>query len=339
MMQRYWGRVGRAGWAAFGWLVLGCAVPGAATVAPSAAAEASAEVASAAQVSPGRVTDHLVVISIDGLRPDAIARYSPRALERLLREGAYSLEAQTIYPSKTLPAHTSMLTGLPPAEHGITWNSDQTEARGVVEAATIFELARARGLRTAAFFSKSKFHHLRKPGTLDHSEAPSGLNFLMATETAEATVRYLQHERPNLLFVHIAEPDYAGHTIGWMSFVYGWAVRRADGAVTRLLQAAEAAFGRGNYTVILTSDHGGHGRTHGTDDPRDMTIPWLAWGRGVAPGELSTESVCTMDTAATALWLLGLEPPKHWGGRPVRTAFGEGGVPTSEPFSRAHRCG
>jgi arylsulfatase A-like enzyme len=277
-------------------------------------------------MAQGGLTDHLIVISIDGLRPDAISRYPARTLERLLREGAYTLTAQTIYPSKTLPSHTSMLTGLPPSEHGILWNNDQTEARGVVTATTIFELAKARGLSTAAFFSKSKFHHLRKPGTLDHSEAPSGLNFLMATETVEATVRYLKHERPHLLFVHIAEPDYAGHTIGWMSFVYGWAVRRADGAVARVLQAADETFGPGNYTAIITSDHGGHGRTHGTEDPRDMTIPWIAWGRGVLSGEITARQVRTMDTAATAAWLLGVEVPANWAGRPVRSAFVDGAI-------------
>lgn len=276
--------------------------------------------------TPGGLSEHVIIISIDGLRPDAISRYRAHTLQRLLREGAFSLSAQTISPSRTLPSHTSMLTGLPPAEHGVTWNSDQTTTRGMVEATTVFEVAKGAGLQTAAFFSKSKFHHLQKPGTLDHTEAPSGLNFLMATETIEATVRYLRHERPHLLFVHIAEPDYAGHTIGWMSFVYGWAVRRADGAVARLLEAAERAFGSGNYTVLLTADHGGHGRTHGTDDPRDMTIPWIAWGRGVRAGEITARPLQTMDTAATALWLLGIERPEYWIGEPIRAAFMAGAV-------------
>lgn len=282
------------------------------------------------QVEERGLTDHLIIISIDGLRPDAIERYSARTLSRLLREGAYSLEARTIYPSRTLPSHTSMLTGLPPDQHGITWNDDRTETTGVVDAVTIFELAKARGLKTAAFFSKSKFHHLRKPGTLDHSEAPGGLNFLMATETVEAAVRYLRHERPHLLFVHIAEPDYAGHTIGWMSFVYGWAVRRADAAVARVIREADAAYGEGGYTLIVTSDHGGHGRSHGSDDPRDMTIPWVAWGRGVLPGALAEVEIRTMDTAATALWLLGVAVPADWEGRPVHSAF-EDRLPTSGP--------
>ncbi|HEY5902494.1 MAG TPA: alkaline phosphatase family protein, partial [Anaerolineales bacterium] len=62
----------------------------------------------------------VVIISIDGLRPDAIDAAPMPVLQELLRGGAYSLSAQTVMPSTTLPAHTSMLSGLCPSAHGIT---------------------------------------------------------------------------------------------------------------------------------------------------------------------------------------------------------------------------
>ena len=61
---------------------------------------------------------------------------------------------------------------------------------------------------------------------------------------------------------------------------YARAVRKADAAVGRLLAAADTAFGAGNYSIIVTADHGGHGRDHGSDRLEDVTIPWIAWGRG-----------------------------------------------------------
>jgi arylsulfatase A-like enzyme len=268
----------------------------------------------------GAVSDHVIVISIDGLRPDVIEHYDARVLQRLLREGAYTLEAETVYPSKTLPSHTSMMTGLPPTVHGITWNTDQTDRHGVVSAPTVFELARARGFRTAAFFSKAKLRHLLKPGSLDHAQAPRGLDVSVATRTVEDATRYMRMRRPNLLFVHIAEPDAAGHSFGWMTRAYRMAVRRADAAVGQVLRAADTAYGRGNYTVIVTADHGGHGRDHGSDSGDDTLIPWIAWGTGVEPGRL-TGPVRTMDTAATVLWLLGVAEPAVFEGRSVATAF------------------
>jgi predicted AlkP superfamily pyrophosphatase or phosphodiesterase len=267
----------------------------------------------------GAVTSHIVVISIDGLRPDAIAKYNATTLLKLQNEGASATHAQTIFPSKTLPSHTSMVTGVTPAIHGITWNSDKTGQFGFVKVETMFELAKNQGFSTAGFFSKAKFHHIIKPGTLDYAQAPRGDNW-MATKTVADVQQYLRYNRPNLLMVHIGEPDYAGHTIGWMSFAYGWAVKRADGAVRNVLAAADQAYGKGNYTVILTADHGGHGRDHGTDDDRDMTIPWIVWGRGVQAATISTD-VKTTDTAATVLWLLGVSAPATWSGSPVAAAF------------------
>ena len=270
----------------------------------------------------GGMTDHVIVISVDGLRPDAIAAFGAESIERLMREGSYTLDARTILPSTTLPSHTSMLTGAEPAAHGITWNNDRTDRRGNPTAPTIFELARAEGLRTAAFFSKSKFHHLQVPGSLDYTTSPRGRSGKLSAEYTTARVdQYLAGARPNLLFVHIAEPDNAGHRAGWMSATYGAAVREADDAVTVVLRAADEAFGPGNYTVILTADHGGHDRTHGSDDRRDVAIPWIVWGEGVRPGAPLAAGVRTMDTAATALWLLGIAPPAVAAGVPVRAAF------------------
>lgn len=266
----------------------------------------------------GAVTSHVVVISIDGLRPDAIARYNAKTLLRLQREGAGGT-AQTIFPSKTLPSHTSMLTGVTPAVHGILWNSNEVDEHGFVRVPTVFEIARAYGFTTAGFFSKSKFEHLEKPGTFDYSQSPRGDNW-PATKTVADVQHYLKFNRPNFLFVHVGEPDYAGHSIGWMSFVYGWAVRRADAAVAAVMKSADEAFGKGNYTLIVTADHGGHGRHHGSEDVRDMTIPWIVWGRGVADGVTPT-AVKTMDTAATVLWLFGARQPESWSGRAVASVF------------------
>ena len=286
----------------------------------ASAAVTEARVGTAPAVAArGRVTDHVVVISIDGLRPDAIERFGAATLQRMIREGSYSLAAQTIMPSRTLPSHTSMLTGQEPDEHGITWNSNQTGDHGHVAVPTVFAKAQERGFHTAAFFSKGKFNHLAGPATLNHSRVPEGDAKWSADETVAHVEAYLERERPNLTFVHFGEPDYAGHKFSWMSWPYGRAVRKADQAVAQVLRAADRAFGEGNYAVIVTADHGGHGWSHGSSDPRDVTIPWIAWGEGVQAGTELPAGIRTMDTAATALWLLGVSESTV--GEPVQLAF------------------
>jgi predicted AlkP superfamily pyrophosphatase or phosphodiesterase len=269
------------------------------------------------------LTKNVVLVSIDGLRPDAIAKFEAPTLRRLMREGTYSLSARTVLPSTTLPSHTSMLSGEPPDQHGVLWNNVTSAKLDVVAFSTVFGVARAHGYRTAAFFSKAKFHPLQQPDTLDYSQAPGGWFGRWSASRTVADVRsHLEEAKPNLLFVHLSNPDSAGHSSGWMSEAYSRAVEETDEALGDLLSAAETAYGEGNFSVLITADHGGHGFGHGSDDPRDVTIPWIAWGRGVNPvGVLDHLSIATIDTAPTVLWLLGVERPEAWDGRPVLDAF------------------
>lgn len=270
------------------------------------------------------LTHHVLVISIDGLRPDAIAAFPAPTLQRLAREGSFTLAASTILPSKTLPSHTSMLTGELPDQHHVLWNRAVATPAGSIDVPTVFGVARAHGYRTAAFFSKAKFGLLQRPGTLDYSQAPGGwFGRWSAARTATDVETYLATARPHLLFVHLPDPDAAGHRSGWMSPDYGRAVSAADAAVERILATSIEAHGQGNLTVIVTADHGGHDADHGSDDPRDVTIPWIAWGRGVRGVELRETAVRTVDTASTVLWLLGLPEPTDWSGSPVAEAFRE----------------
>jgi predicted AlkP superfamily pyrophosphatase or phosphodiesterase len=292
--------------------------------APAAASDAPGQPARA-------VVRHVIVVSIDGLRPDAIPRWAP-VLEALKGTGAWAGTAETVTPSRTLPSHTSMVTGVLPERHGITWNGDETGLHGPVAVPTMFDLATAHGLRSVAFFSKAKLRHLQRPGALEHAQAPRGATILPATETVEDAVRYMLLARPNLVFIHITEPDIAGHAFGWMGHAYAMAVRHSDAAVGRLLAAAERAYGADGFTMIITADHGGRGRDHGTSHPEDMLIPWIVTGAGVRPGPIPG-LVRTMDTAATALWLLGITPPDSWDGVPVLSAFTAPGVAAPQSHS------
>ena len=308
-------------------LVVAAAIGAVANSACGARYVRSAALPPGAAVPDTRISRHVLIVSVDGLRPDAIEVYQATTLQRLMREGSYTLSASTIHPSKTLPSHTSMLTGQPPERHGVLWNDVATADFETVGVPTVFGVVRARGFSTAAFFSKAKFEALQVEGTLDYSQAPGGwFGRWSSDRTVGDVAGYLENARPNVLFVHLADPDAAGHADGWMTEGYGAAVRKTDRAVGRLLEAAERAFGRGKFSVIVTADHGGHGTDHGTDDPQDVTIPWIAWGEGVKTGVLTRPHLMTMDTAATVLWLLSVDEPQGWAGRPVVEAYAAAGA-------------
>lgn len=258
-------------------------------------------------------TDRLVVIvSVDGLRPDAIAATDTPTFDRLIAGGTRATDCRTILPSSTLPSHTSMLTGLKPSRHGVVlWNS-RDESRGPIKATTCLELAGRAGYETTMVVGKDKLWHLSRG--VDHYERPA---YEARTVVEAAVRRFREAPRPGLAFLHLADPDGAGHRHGWMSQEQLAAVRDVDGALALLLEGLEAAGLLERTTLLVSADHGGHGETHGTWLDVDMHIPWIAWGRGVREGHAFERRITTYDTAATALDLLGVEVPADWDGKPV----------------------
>lgn len=270
---------------------------------------------------------HVIIVSIDGLRGDAIEASGASELRALMDAGAYTTRARTIVPSLTLPSHTSMLTGVGPDVHGVSWNDDgvRNETHGSVSVPTVFDVAAARGLRTAAFVGKTKLRYLFRDTVPAVIVAPPSTREPWDAQTVTNEVlHHLRFHRPNLMFVHLGDADLAGHAFGWGSLRYRAGVRRASVAVERIRQMADRTFGD-RYVLIVTADHGGTGRAHGTDRDTDVLIPWIAYGAPVRRGELSAP-IRTMDTAATALWLLGVVPPREWEGRAVAAAFTAGSV-------------
>lgn len=269
---------------------------------------------------------HVFIISFDGGKPSVMQQSRMPTLFSMLRQGAGTWNARTIFPSITLPSHTSMLTGVGPARHGITWNDWQPE-RGLVKVPTIFALARQKGLSTALFAGKEKFMHLNLPGSLDTFSIPS----YEARKVAALAARIIEIAPPNLCFIHFADPDGAGHEYGWGSPQQIQAFAECDAALAIVRAAIERAGIANSSVLLLTADHGGHDKTHGSASDDDMIIPWIAWGAGVRPAYTITAPVTTFDTAATALWLLNVPVPADWEGKPVTSAFINAAAPANPP--------
>lgn len=267
------------------------------------------------------LVEHVFIISFDGGggAPGVIERHTQMPVfKQMVAEGASTWSAHTIFPSITLPSHTSMLTGVAPAQHKILWNKWEPE-KGVVAVPTIFSLAKAQGLSTAMFVGKEKFRHLQLPGSVDTFVWPQPKADAKAVATAVSG--QLTKLKPALCFIHFADPDSTGHKYGWGSPEQTAALIDCDAALKLVREAIRAAGLESSSVVILTADHGGHDKGHGSAEAVDMHIPWVAWGKGVKPGATLVVPITTYDTAATALWLLGIPIPANWDGKPVKEAF------------------
>ncbi|MDB6139905.1 MAG: hypothetical protein JWO94_2977 [Verrucomicrobiaceae bacterium] len=279
--------------------------------------------------------EHVFLVSIDGGKPAVIKESVMPVINKLAQEGAVTWEASTIFPSKTLPSHTSMITGVGPDKHNILWN-DFEPIRGLVKVPTMFSLLKAQDPKavTAMFVGKVKFRHLWLKDSLDlfnyggeQSPAPvAGTPELEKTKVpsqgvAKQAAPWIKEHKPKLAFIHLTDADSAGHASGWGSPEQKEAFKVTDQALGQVIQAINDAGIADSSVVIVSADHGGHDKTHGLNIPDDMHIPWIAWGKGVKKNFTITAPVTTFDSAATALWLLDVPLPAEFDGKPVTSAF------------------
>lgn len=109
--------------------------------------------------------NHVVLISVDGFRPEFYLDESYTTLDipnlkKLKEQGTYARVAESVFPSMSYPAHTSMVTGVPPGKHGVLANTKFMPGSKYVEAywyasdievKTIWDAAEEKDLRTAIF--------------------------------------------------------------------------------------------------------------------------------------------------------------------------------------------
>ena len=256
---------------------------------------------------------HVIVISLDGARPDAILQAQTPNIQALAQRGAVDWTAQTVFPPVTLPAHVSMLTGLEVSAHGVNWN-DNDPSRDVLPSPTFVTLAQQAGYRTAMVVGKEIFRQVNQTADTDYTFARRGDG-----SVADRVIELL-HADYQIIFAHFPNPDFYGHSTGWRSDDYQYELSNTDWNVGRILTTLDELGLTDETLVILTADHGGHGTVHGSDIPEDMNIPWIATGQGISPGTILDDARVT-ETAATVLAALGLPQPEGMVGRAIIETF------------------
>jgi predicted AlkP superfamily pyrophosphatase or phosphodiesterase len=279
---------------------------------------------------------HVVLISVDGLRPDGIEEAGAPAMLGLKERGLYCPKAKTTRPSLTIPGHASMMTGLEASRHRATWYDYTPEE---IAQPTLFSVVKKTGKGAIALLSKPKLYFLVPEKSVDfrylppvpeHWDSPdvslvrAGIkkSYAGPPDTTAATIAKVfaaewPKRKPAFAFVHFRETDAAGHKYGWMSEEYLEAVRVCDRAIGSVLQTIEhSGFGAATV-VIVTSDHGGEDNRHDLDIPENNTIPWMAAGPGVPAGLRVEREIRVTDTMPTVLKLLGIPVPEKLDGKPV----------------------
>ncbi len=256
---------------------------------------------------PADDVTHVILVSVDGFNPDGVALLGPdRApnLTRLRAEGASTLNARSaVERTRTLPNHTSMLTGrrvTGTGGHQITFSDDDGStiaANAGSYVPGVFDVVHDAGGSTAMYFGSPKLLLLERSwdatnGAPDTTGPDDGRDKVdtsasgAGATTTDALLARLRTTPPTFSFLHLSATDAAGHAQEFLSPEYLDALAGIDGHIGDVLDAVAAdpalAF---DTVVIVTADHGGVGDFHGdVTNPGNYTIPFYAWGAGVAPG-------------------------------------------------------
>jgi predicted AlkP superfamily pyrophosphatase or phosphodiesterase len=274
----------------------------------------------APEVAP---TPKVLVIGIDGVRPDVLADVPTPVLDALAEGGAFTHRAWTVFPSVSGPSWSSLLIGVWPDKHGVTDNDftgkryDEypdflTRIETVRPELSTFAVADWKPLVAADDGRATISDRIDVKHVLDGYETgwPEG-----DERSVELAVDHLTTANPDALFVYLGTPDEISHETRAIGDEYREAIAQADQHVGRLVAAIRArpTYAQEDWLILVSTDHG---RTedggHGGNTPEERTIFYLAAGLSAEPGT-PPDTVHIVDVAVTALAHVGIEADPVWG--------------------------
>lgn len=219
------------------------------------------------QAQSGGEQPYVVLVSLDGFRYDYAARDHARNLLAMRDNGAAARSLIPSFPSVTFPNHTSIITGLYPAHHGIVANAffdpvrrlsfdaGKSAANGSwYSGVPLWVLAERQNIRTASeswLGSDAEIGGVRPSYWLPFDdEVPAAKRMQKVLEW----LRLPAAQRPHFLTLYLSDTDHAGHRYGPEALETRQAVARVDQVIGKLRDGIQALALPVN--LIVVSDHG-----------------------------------------------------------------------------------
>ncbi|SDP99028.1 Predicted pyrophosphatase or phosphodiesterase, AlkP superfamily [Mucilaginibacter sp. OK268] len=235
---------------------------------------------------------HVIFITIDGFRPDFYldSEWQTPNLRALMKDGAYAKGVNSVFPSMTYPSHTTIVTGVQPAKHGIFYNNIFTPdgapqepywQDSSIHAPTIWKAAKEKGMTVASLYwpvsanapvdynipdigglgdevraqyslPQGFYAEVKKEvfGGVDKIDAGKNQNI------AQIAAYVIKKSKPGLMTIHVFSVDHAEHVEGRYGTDVQEAVADADAAVGIIVDALKEAGIWENTVLLIGGDHG-----------------------------------------------------------------------------------
>jgi len=250
--------------------------------------------------------EKVILILVDGMRPDSLG--SIDFAKKFISKSSYSMKAKAVMPSVTLPCHMSLFHSVDPQRHGILTNFYTPQVRPIDG---LCEQLKKANKKCAFFYDWEQLRDLTRPDSLAYSNYISGHSYTYSRTKAILTENAIEYARQNLadfIFLYLGHTDAVGHDCGWMSKEYMDAVAGSWECIENVVRNLSK-----DYTVIVTADHGGHDRSHGSEMDEDMLIPIICNGPKFKENQ-QLDNISIKDIAPTVTKLLGCEVAPEWEG-------------------------
>jgi predicted AlkP superfamily pyrophosphatase or phosphodiesterase len=250
--------------------------------------------------------ERVILFALDGLSLTGLKQASTPRLDELSNEGVFIERSRGVLPSKSAPNWASILTGSWPDDHGIhsnQWWWFRWHRR--LCHPTLFTAFRKQDehAKTAAVYEWKQFERLWAEGDVDTSVWSSD-----AKNTVSKVKRILEKRPPHFLVVHLLQADLMGHEYGWGSRPYLDAISRVDAQLGEILDKLKALGLESKTLVIVASDHGGVGKSHGEASDTELITPVIFKGPGIVAGGRWSKAIRNVDIAATITKAFDLPP-------------------------------
>ena len=284
--------------------------------------------------TPARATDetkkpstHIIILGFDGWGASSYDNADMPFLKEMVSESAWSLKKRSVLPTSSACNWATMFKGAGPEAHGyIDWNtrkpafevSYHDERREFPSFFSIYREAFP-DYEMGYFYQWEGMMYLFNMDDFNYSKkfeiSPAG-----SEDMTEAAVSYIQEKKPGLAAFFWDYPDKIGHTTGWYTDQYMEELTHLDKIVESIVTACDKAGILENTLFVITSDHGGHNKTHGQALMSDLEAPFIMFGPGVKPGMIS-DPLMQYDVAAILADYLHLAHPKGWRGFSPKDLF------------------
>lgn len=248
----------------------------------------------------GQDIKKVLIIGIDGCRPDALQVANTPNLDELIANGIFSPDALNDDITISGPGWSAILCGVWSDKHLVTGNN--FSGNNYEQYPHIFKYIEDfdPDLHTVSICHWGPINDFI---VLDHADfkLTESSDLLVATQA----VAYLAVNDPDILFLHFDDADHAGHSQGFSPEVpaYIQAIESIDTHIGTVMESIRnrPSFLMEDWLVLVTTDHGGLGFSHGGTSIEEERVFFIASSPGISTERIVRDSMVVSDAPENCL--------------------------------------